>query len=110
MSKGQKKRLRKKVNKLEKAENKLFKAQDKVPEKNQTNKGHTRSVGFSRSENFEIKKADKKAKRQVTKKRIRNQDNTSYNQASDKQSSKHQHKEYKSKLSFESDRPKKSVN
>ncbi|MFV0520474.1 MAG: C40 family peptidase [Lachnospirales bacterium] len=89
MSKGQKKRLRKKANKLEKTENKLFKAQDKVPEK---------------------KKADKKAKRQVTKKRSRNQDNNSYNQASDKQSSKLQHKEYKSKLSFESDRPKNSEN
>lgn len=93
MSKKTKKAM-KKLNhtktKVDKAESKLHKVQDKVPEKNPTNKGHTRSVGFSQSENSEIKKANK--------------------QAMKKGQSKLQHKEQKSKLSFDEDRPKNSEN
>ncbi len=93
MSKKTKKAMRKlnhTKTKLEKAESKLHKVQDKVPEKNPTNKGHTRSVRFSQSENSEVKKANK--------------------QAMKKGQSKLQHKEQKSKLSFDVDRPKNSEN
>ncbi len=93
MSNKTKKAIRKlngKKSKLGKAENKLHKVQDKVPEKNPTNKGHTRSEGFSQSENSEVKKANKKVVKQGK--------------------SKLQHKEQKSKLSFDEERPKNSEN